>query len=201
MSAPPFPAGSTSTHLLEGLRGKDQKTWETLVALYEPVLFRRLARFSFSHDERQEVAQNFWLAVYQGIEGFRKIEPDQSLRRWLATVAQNKAIDFFRARARRPVPPVGGSDHLDLLGALPADSGVTQTPEENEERKLLLQQALERVRAQVTEHCWNQFQETAIRGAPVSQVARERGVTAAAVRMNNSRVKRMLRELLGALWE
>jgi hypothetical protein len=98
---------------------------------------------------------------------------------------------------------VGGSDHLRRLDAMPdaidaADSGSDLDPEE---RRLMLERALEQIRCEFSERLWQQFHKSAVLGVPAPDVAREFGTTAAAVRMGNSRIKKRLREVLGELWE
>jgi RNA polymerase sigma factor (sigma-70 family) len=51
--------------------------------------------------EANDCWQETFLAALKSYDGLR---PDSNLRAWLLTIADRKAIDFFRARGRGPVP-------------------------------------------------------------------------------------------------
>src|SRR3954453_22357349 len=38
------------------------------------------------------------------LRAYPRLRPDSNVRAWLFTIARNKALDEYRARARRPVP-------------------------------------------------------------------------------------------------
>ena len=51
--------------------------------------------------EADDVFQESWVAA---LRAYPKLRRADNLRAWLFRIAQNKAIDLHRARARRPVP-------------------------------------------------------------------------------------------------
>ncbi len=77
--------------------------------------------------EADDCYQETWLAALRAYPGLREAS---NLRGWILTVAHNKAIDHFRARARRPVPVaetealagVGGRSPTAPQPAIPQDS-------------------------------------------------------------------------------
>ncbi|MGH9129106.1 MAG: RNA polymerase sigma factor [Acidimicrobiales bacterium] len=62
-------------------------------------------------DEAEDAWVETWLAALRAYPGLRA---DSDLRAWLVTIAHRKAIDMYRARARRAVP----------LGDLPELAGM-----------------------------------------------------------------------------
>ena len=80
--------------LLHLLRQRDETAFTRLVEQYHPSLVR-LARL-FVHDEAlaEELSQETWLAVLQGLDGFQE---RSSLKTWIFTILTNKA----RTRSRR----------------------------------------------------------------------------------------------------
>jgi RNA polymerase sigma factor (sigma-70 family) len=51
--------------------------------------------------EADDVFQETWIAALRAYPRLRRVD---NLRAWLYRIAQNKAIDLHRSRARRPVP-------------------------------------------------------------------------------------------------
>ena len=74
--------------LLHLLRQRDETAFTRLVEQYHPSLVR-LARL-FVHDEAlaEELSQETWLAVLQGLDGFQE---RSSLKTWIFTILTNKA--------------------------------------------------------------------------------------------------------------
>jgi RNA polymerase sigma-70 factor, ECF subfamily len=80
--------------LLERLRDGDERAFEALVARYDGAL-RRVARTYVRTDSAAaDVAQETWLGVVRGLEGF---EGRSSLRTWIFRILVNRA----RTRALR----------------------------------------------------------------------------------------------------
>jgi RNA polymerase sigma-70 factor (ECF subfamily) len=85
------------TALLESLRMGDETAFTWLVEQYHPSLVR-LARL-FVRDEgiAEELAQETWLAVLQGLEAF---ERRSSLKTWIFTILTNKAKTLGQRQKR-----------------------------------------------------------------------------------------------------
>ncbi|HUJ40397.1 MAG TPA: sigma-70 family RNA polymerase sigma factor [Candidatus Acidoferrales bacterium] len=80
--------------LLEGLRQGDEDAFLTLVKRYQPLL-KRVARMYVRSDAvAEEVVQETWLGVFQGIERF---EGRASLKTWVVRILMNRA----RSRGER----------------------------------------------------------------------------------------------------
>jgi RNA polymerase sigma factor (sigma-70 family) len=64
--------------------------------------------------------QETWIAA---LRAYPKLRSAQNLRAWLFRVAQNKAIDLHRSRARRPVPVESVPEPAAAAPAVPAVDG------------------------------------------------------------------------------
>jgi RNA polymerase sigma-70 factor (ECF subfamily) len=82
-------AGSDpDAELLEGLRRGDEDAFRALVREHGPFLMRLVMMHVPSHAIAEEVVQDTWLAVLNGLDRF---EGRSSLRTWIASIALNKA--------------------------------------------------------------------------------------------------------------
>ena len=67
-----------------------------IIKKYEAPLRRYLARtFGFAFDDREDVLQEVFIAVYRNLNDF---DPSLKFSSWIYRVAHNKAIDFWRGR-------------------------------------------------------------------------------------------------------
>jgi RNA polymerase sigma-70 factor (ECF subfamily) len=109
----PARGGSTDGALVATLRRGDERAFGELVRAHHAALVR-LARVSVSSDAvAEEVAQETWLAVIEGIDRF---EGRSSLKTWIFTILVNKARTRG-VRDKRVVP-------LSSLGGQVGDAAV-----------------------------------------------------------------------------
>lgn len=74
--------------LVERLRAGDERAFEELIERYYGYLFRLAELFVATREAAEDVVQETWLAVVQGIERF---EERASLKTWLSRIVMNKA--------------------------------------------------------------------------------------------------------------
>lgn len=86
--------------LLERLRSGDEAAFSELVRRYSPLLLRVARMYTPSQAVAEEVVQETWLGVVQGLERF---EGRSSLKTWLFRIAANRA-KTRGIRERRSVP-------------------------------------------------------------------------------------------------
>jgi RNA polymerase sigma-70 factor (ECF subfamily) len=109
-------AADADTPLLDALRAGDEQAFATLVTRYHASL-KRVARAYVSTDAvAEEVVQDAWLAVIDGIDRF---EQRASLKTWIFHILANKA-KTRGTRERRTVP---------FASLAPADDGSAVAPE------------------------------------------------------------------------
>ena len=86
--------------LIDGLRRGDRASFESVVDEYSPMLMRLAMAHVPSRAVAEEVVQDTWLAVLQGIDRF---EGRSSLRTWIIQILLNKARTRG-AREKRILP-------------------------------------------------------------------------------------------------
>jgi RNA polymerase sigma-70 factor (ECF subfamily) len=144
--------------LLDALRAGDEHAFTTLVTRYHASL-KRVARAYVSTDAvAEEVVQETWLAV---IDGLHRFEQRASLKTWLFHILTNKA-KTRGVRERRTVPfaslgsgeesgePSVSPDRFQREGdAWPGHWATPPRPWEDPERRLASLEARERLRAAI----------------------------------------------------
>ena len=85
-----------------------------------------LYRFCVATAGRGEADDCFQEACIAALRAYPKLRRADNLRAWLFRIAQNKAIDLHRSRARRPVPV---ETVPEPAAAGPAAAGVDGEPE------------------------------------------------------------------------
>ena len=102
---------ATDAELLANARGGDQGAFTALVERHHGALVRVARTFVTSRAEAEDVAQDTWLAVLRGLEGF---EGRSSFRTWLFAILANRARTTAY-KARRAEPAVD-PDRFDTAG-------------------------------------------------------------------------------------
>ena len=97
--------------LLQALRAGDESAFMQLVEQYHPALVRLARLFVREQAVAEELAQETWLAVLQGLQNF---EGRSSLKTWLFTILTNKA----KTRGQRENRTIAFTD-LDHASASP----------------------------------------------------------------------------------
>jgi RNA polymerase sigma factor (sigma-70 family) len=100
--------------LLNALRNRDEAAFTYLVEQYYAALVRVAQIYVLDSAIAEEVAQETWLAVLDGLDGF---EGRSSLKTWIFTILANKA----RTRGRREGRTLS---YADLEESLPGQPTV-----------------------------------------------------------------------------
>jgi RNA polymerase sigma-70 factor (ECF subfamily) len=182
---------ATPVSLLERLRQPhDAEAWSRFVQLYAPLLYEWARRTGLQEADAADLLQDVFAVLVRELPGF-EYRPGGSFRGWLHTVLLNRWRELHRRRRPALLTP-------DHLAALPADE--PRPPDELEEERHLLRNALRLLQGEFEPTTWQAFHETTLRDRPVGAVAAELGVTANAVYVARSRVlKRLRQELAGLL--
>jgi len=185
---------STSSSLIVRARQGDDHAWRKIVRMYGPLVNYWLFRTGLSTADIDDVFQDVFISVAQGIEGFRKDRPGDTFRGWLRTIARTRVADFYRSHQKQ-VTAAGGSDAFLAMQQIPEPGDQNDAGEAVILHQIRMQ-ALDTVRAEFAERTWQMFWQVTINGRPTRDVAEELGVTPSAVRLAKSRVLRRLREEL-----
>ena len=187
-------SGSTSSGLIESVRGGDAVAWRRLVSYYSPLVYTWCRRRQMSSSDAADVMQEVFLAVWRGLTDFRREKSGQTFRGWLRIIARNKITDHFRRQAVLPQMVSGGTapdqklDFLDSESTGSHERGLLQN---------LFQQVFATVQAEFESATWQAFLLTTVEGRSAGEVAGELGMSQAGVRQAKYKV---LRRLASGTW-
>ena len=192
-------SSSTSTGLLNAVKGGDPEAWRRLAQLYGPEVYRWARQAGLQDTDAADTVQEVFLAVSRNIAAFRRDRPGDSFRGWLWTITRSKIRDHFR-RLRGHPQATGGSDNRQQIEELPESP-----PEESSVASIsgvgpgLLRRILELIRTEFEDQTWNIFWRATVDGHAAAEIAADFGMTNSAVRQAKYRVLRRLRQELEGL--
>jgi RNA polymerase sigma-70 factor (ECF subfamily) len=173
----------------------DALAWGLFVGLYAPLIYGFFRRHGLQDADAADLTQDVLARVSQGV---RRLDYDPergTFRGWLFTVVRNR----WRAWAGRPQLP-----RQDVCLDEQATAEENRAWEDDYRRRLF-SWASDQVRPTVAPTTWEAFSRTSVSGKESIEVARELGLSVAAVYMARSRVlarlKEALREADGLGWD
>ncbi len=180
---------ATPVTLLQRLRqAPDADVWARFVRLCTPLLFSWARHTGMSENDAADLVHAVFVVLVQELPKF-DYDPQRSFRGWLRTVLLNRWRTL--RRQRRPVPLPGLEAEAE-----PSDPAL---PDEEEDRRQLLDRALLLVRPEFQPGTWEAFRQYVLLGRPVAEVAAELGMSVNAVYVAKSRVLQRLRQEVGGL--
>jgi RNA polymerase sigma-70 factor (ECF subfamily) len=193
-----MPSGSsTSTNLLRRVQANQQDAWRRLVDLYGPLVWHWCRQSDLAADDRADVFQQVFQAVFRKIGNFRRDAPGSSFRGWLLVVTQNQIRDQFRRTRRQPTATGGTDAQRRLLALADPDADKSRDPSGAHPVTSLLRQALAAIRPEFEPRSWQAFWLTTVEERPSLEVGEQLGMTAGAVRKAKARILGRLRAELG----
>jgi RNA polymerase sigma-70 factor, ECF subfamily len=190
--------GSTSRSMLAAAKDDDPAAWSRLVTLYSPLVAAWCARWGVARQDVMDVVQDVFTAVARNLDRFRKEQPQDTFRGWLATISKNKVRDYFRRRGDEPAGAGGTQAWLRISQVCDGVRLPTESDDgEADIFSAVLRQALESIRHEFHERTWQAFWRTVVEGKAAADVATELAMQPGAVRVSKSRVLWRLRRELG----
>ncbi len=186
---------STSTSLLNQVRSGEKLAWYRLVNIYSPLIVLWSRQHGMKAQDTEDIVQNVSVAIERHIEEFGRDRSENSFRAWLWTITRSKIMDQLRFAKKNPTA-IGGEDFVRFEAASDSLAEERNASESANDLKLLIAATLEIIRQDFSHQTWTAFWLTAAIGRRPSEVARELGMTAAAVCMCRARVLRRLRETI-----
>ena len=167
--------------LIEAARRGDARAFEDLLRRHEARVFRVLRLLGVPAGDRDDVAQNVFLRIFRGLDGFRAGRPFSS---WVYKIAANAALDWRGQsdRLRREEAP--WDDALDEAATPPATG------------RLDLARRLEAALDTLTERERVVFVLVELEGIERADAARALGITGITVRRHLGLAKDRLRQAL-----
>ena len=102
--------------LIEAARGGNARAFEELLRRHEARVFRVLRLLGVPASDREDVAQNVFLRIFRGLDGFRAGRPFSS---WVYKIAANAALDWRGRSDRQRREEAPWDDTLDETAAAP----------------------------------------------------------------------------------
>ena len=177
--------------MIAGLKGISEKRWCEFEVVYRPLFLFWIRKKNVPCHAVEDVLQDALISIMQGIERYES-GGRRSFRGWLRTIVQRRAADYFRSA---PPEQQGVQDFLaEVASPLQKDPDVL-ADEEVVVREVQAR-AMELVRSQTKEQTWKMFWSSTVENVPTADVAREHGVSTAAVRVARQRVRKRLKEVM-----
>lgn len=184
---------STPATLLERLRRPgDEEAWTRFVNLYTPLLYFWACRTGLRGQDAADLVQDVFATLVTRLPEFR-YDATKNFRSWVRTLVLNRWRDLRRRQAAAPVQ-IGGSVPDDI----PAPEAANALWEA-EYHQHLVGRALDIMQADFQPATWKACWSLIVEGKSGEEVAREQGLSLAAVYAARSRVLRRLREELKGL--
>jgi RNA polymerase sigma factor (sigma-70 family) len=194
-------APATRQSLLLRLRDfQDEKAWSQFVEVYAPLIYAYVRKRGLQDADAADLTQVCIRKVSDHVGKFDYIPGRDSFRGWLFTIVRNKLHDFH-ARPKHLWQGSGDSQIRSLLENQPAPANGDASEWEREYEQSLFSWAADKVKPQVQPTTWQAFWQTAVEGRPGQEVAKNLGISLAAVYIAKSRVIVRLREAIRAMQE
>jgi RNA polymerase sigma factor (sigma-70 family) len=191
--AMPTSPETRSTLLVRIRDRKDGRSWAEFVEIYGPLVYGFLRKRGLQDADAADLVQDVLQSVVKTIHSFDHRPSSNSFRRWLFTIVQNRLRDYRKPRATQP----RGAGDTQAYERLQEHRDETDSAEEIWDRQHelgLIRYAANQVRRDFQETTWNAFWQTAVEGAVPAEVARQLGMTRAAVYLAKARVLSRIRE-------
>jgi RNA polymerase sigma-70 factor (ECF subfamily) len=196
----------TRSSLIQRVSQRDPESWNEFITLYDPLLLayvrdcNRRFQVGLSEADCEDVKQEVLIKLFLKLPSF---DPGRRFRTWLWQVTRNAVIDWVRCQAGRRTQPKGerprprtvhlSTDQQDFLAKddCPPDEQLIQN-----HNRHMLDHILEKVKAEMqSAHKWDCFKRHFLDWEASVQVAKELGLSVAAVNTYTSRVLARVREL------
>lgn len=101
----------TDKELLELFHsGKREKAYTLLIETYQQRIYYHIRRMLQSHDDTNDVMQNTFIRIWNGLDNFRA---ESQLFTWIYRIATNETITFINARNKKVTISFDGTDNAD----------------------------------------------------------------------------------------
>ncbi|RKU20481.1 hypothetical protein C6501_00155 [Candidatus Poribacteria bacterium] len=104
----------TDAKLIRLVQDRDEAAFAELMSRYSPRIWRIVVSKSRQHRDAEEIRTDIWMAVWENIEGLRKID---SFGAWLRRIAYNACNRYYSShrRSREEIPQSDAdlAEHID----------------------------------------------------------------------------------------
>lgn len=164
---------TTSASLLRKLRQEgDADSWMRFTRLYSPILYYWAVKMGLQHEDALDLVQEVFVVLVQKLPEF-DYDNHKRFRGWLWTITKRKMLERKR---RQSLPLDANASVADV-----ASPSATEDIEETEFREHLLRSVVPSLRGNFQESTWQAFWRHVVEGQPAAVVAKELGLSVAAI--------------------
>lgn len=183
---------ATNTALLEGLRERNNRTWDEFCSRYQPLLESFARRLGVHEHDAQDAAQEALLAFAVAYQKGSYNRDKGRLRSWLFAIASNKVRDLQRKRKEALIGDQ--KDGQAMINQVP-DAQDWDQIWEAEWRKAIVDQCMKLVSKSVTPKTMEAFELFALKQLSADEVSSKLGMSRNAVYKAKNQVLGRMREL------
>ncbi|MXV75262.1 sigma-70 family RNA polymerase sigma factor [Candidatus Poribacteria bacterium] len=171
-----------------------QNAFDELMKRYKSKIFSYLLRSVRNYEDAEDITIEVFFKAYRALEGW---QPKAKFSTWLYKIASNLAIDYHRAKARRPVYAL---DDTEIPETHLVATDLHSDPEkqlEEKERGILIREAVD----QLSPKQKAVFMLSRYEGLQLKEVAETLDMAEGTVKIHLHRAVKRLQTLLRPLWE
>ena len=120
-----------------------ERAYTRIIKKYQEKLYWHVRRLVVDHEDANDVLQNMFIKVWNGLENFRE---DSQLYTWLYRIATNESLTFIEQAKKRSTVSISGDEENYLANKLQADKNFDGKKSEWK-LQLAIQQLPEKQRA------------------------------------------------------
>lgn len=95
-----------------------ERAFTSIIKKYQEKLYWHIRRMVIEHEDANDVLQNMFIKVWNGLENFRE---DSQLYTWLYRIATNESLTFLEQRKKRMAVSIDGTEESGLTNSIKAD--------------------------------------------------------------------------------
>ena len=97
-----------------------ESAYTRIIKKYQEKLYWHIRRMVIEHEDANDVLQNMFIKVWNGLENFRE---DSQLYTWMYRIATNESLTFLEQQKKRSTLPMDNSEN-GLTNRLKADKNT-----------------------------------------------------------------------------
>ena len=175
----------------------DDVGWQTLEAIYRPLIRHQLQAFPRISGFADDVSQEVWATVHRSIAGFVR-QRTGSFRCWLRQITIHKIQECLRQQSRFPCTAQEESEILSRLEQLQQPASEACLLWDEEEKRRVLRFAMDQAKQEFNAKHWAAFQQSKIENHPPEKVCLELEITRDNLNQINKRITDRLRSIASA---
>jgi RNA polymerase sigma-70 factor, ECF subfamily len=173
------------------LEAVSQERWREFELIYKPLLLFWMRKKNVPASAQDEVLQECWISAFKAIGKFERGADKGTFRGWLRTIVHRRVADYFRSLPKDQAVP---QERLNDI-VTPEQKDADELEGEQDALREIETRALEVIRSTTKEQTWKMFWMRVVEKVPYPEIAKQFGVSEAAVRMAKQRVFKRLKEL------